>query len=135
VNQFDILLRQGYFAKGETLNRPYVPGSDASGIVVQKGRNVTEFKLGDRVYTTISTKTGTYANFAVCSVLNGTVHRLPEDVSFAAGACYGLPYFLGYRILARIARLPSGGNLLVKGIFFKKYIFQNRMFRCKWCCW
>ena len=41
VNQFDILLRQGYFAKGEELNRPYVPGSDASGVVVQKGRNVT----------------------------------------------------------------------------------------------
>ena len=41
VNQFDILLRQGYFAKGEALNRPYVPGSDAAGIVVQKGRNVT----------------------------------------------------------------------------------------------
>ena len=76
---------------------------------------ILEFKLGDRVYTTISTKTGTYANFAVCSVLNGTVHHLSDNISFAAGACYGLPYFLGYRILARIARLPSGGNLLVKG--------------------
>ena len=115
MNQFDILLRQGYFSNGEPLESSYCPGSDAAGIVVQKGRNVTEFKLGDRVYTTISTKTGTYAKFAVCSVLNGTVHHLPDDVSFAVGACYGLPYFLAYRILARIARLPSGGNLLIKG--------------------
>ena len=65
-------------------------GSDAAGIIVQKGRqgeasfnsvignySVTEFDLGDRVYTAISTKTGTYAKYCVASVLNGTVHALP----------------------------------------------------------
>ena len=37
------------------------------GIIVQKGRHVTEFQLNDRVYTTISTKTGTYARYVVAS--------------------------------------------------------------------
>ena len=83
------------------------------GIIVQKGRHVTEFQLNDRVYTTISTKTGTYARYVVASggfsarvlfvdnchqhqyswkpktATNGTVHHLPYNVSFVEGACYG----------------------------------------------
>ena len=41
VNHFDVLLRKGYFSKESDLDRPYVPGSDAAGVVVQKGRHVT----------------------------------------------------------------------------------------------
>ena len=43
VNQFDILLRQGYFHKNEDLGKSFVPGSDAAGTIVQKGRQVTGF--------------------------------------------------------------------------------------------
>ena len=76
---------------------------------------MTEFALNDRVYTAISTKTGTYARYVVASATNGTVHHLPFDISFVEGACYGIPYFISYRILSRIGRLPNGGNVLVKG--------------------
>ena len=43
VNQFDILLRQGYFHKNKGLGKSFVPGSDAAGTIVQKGRQVTGF--------------------------------------------------------------------------------------------
>ena len=43
VNQFDILLRQGYFHKNKDLGKSFVPGSDAAGTIVQKGRQVTGF--------------------------------------------------------------------------------------------
>jgi NADPH2:quinone reductase len=129
VNHFDVLLRSGYFARGQKLQKPFIlgkltktyfennfySGSDAAGIIVQKGRQVTEFELGDRVYTAISTKTGTYAKYCVASVLDGTVHALPDTVSFAEGACYGLPYFVAHRILAKLSRLPPRATLLVKG--------------------
>ena len=115
VNHFDVLYRAGYFSKNESLAKPYVPGSDCSGIVVQKGRNVTEFNLNDRVYTCISTKTGTYARYVVASATNGTVHKLPFKVSFVQGACYGIPYYLAYRILTRVARVSPGSSVLVKG--------------------
>lgn len=115
VNHFDVLYRAGYFSNNEPLKKPYVPGSDCSGIIVQKGRNVTEFNLNDRVYTVISTKTGTYARYVVASATNGTVHKLPFRVSFVQGACYGIPYYLAYRILTRVARVPSGSSVLVKG--------------------
>ena len=114
VNHFDVLYRSGYFSK-ESLKKPYVPGSDCSGIVVQKGRNVTEFDLNDRVYTVISTKTGTYARYVVASAINGTVHKLPIRISFVQGACYGIPYFLAYRILTRIGRVSQGSTVFVKG--------------------
>ena len=41
MNQFDILLRQGYFHKNKDLEKSFVPGSDAAGTIVQKGRQVT----------------------------------------------------------------------------------------------
>ena len=43
MNQFDILLRQGYFHKNKDLGKSFVPGSDAAGTIVQKGRQVTGF--------------------------------------------------------------------------------------------
>ena len=43
VNQFDILLRRGYFHKNKDLGKSFVPGSDAAGTIVQKGRQVTGF--------------------------------------------------------------------------------------------
>ena len=43
MNQFDILLRQGYFHKNKDLEKSFVPGSDAAGTIVQKGRQVTGF--------------------------------------------------------------------------------------------
>ena len=31
------------------------------------------------------------------------------------GACYGIPYFLAYRILTRIGRVSQGSTVFVKG--------------------
>ena len=92
---------------------------------------MTEFNLNDRVYTAVSTKTGTYARYVVASAVNGTVHHLPFKISFVEGnflnshktyliyikgACYGIPYFLAYRILTRIGRVSQGSTVLVKAL-------------------
>src|SRR5688572_12399787 len=77
VNPVDTYIRSGaYTAK----DLPYTPGLDAAGVVEAVGGQVSQFKPGDRVYTS-GTVTGAYAEFAVCGT--GTVHRLPENVSFA----------------------------------------------------
>ena len=64
INPYETYERAGkYGAKGK--QPPFTPGSDAAGVVVAVGPDVTSFKKGDRVYTT-GTLTGSYAELTLC---------------------------------------------------------------------
>jgi NADPH:quinone reductase len=91
---------------------PYTPGNDGAGVIEQIGDSVTEFKVGDRVYTAGSIS-GTYAEFALCKTEQ--VHPLPENVSFAQGAAMGTPYATAYRGLFQRAEAKPGETVLVHG--------------------
>src|SRR5262245_3932733 len=84
VNPVETYIRAGTYARLPEL--PYTPGNDGAGVVEQVGADVTEFKVGDRVYTAGSL-TGTYAEFALCR--KEQVHPLPANVSFPQGAAMG----------------------------------------------
>lgn len=86
VNPVETYIRAGTYAR--LPNLPYTPGNDGAGVVEQTGADVSEFKVGDRVYTAGSLS-GTYAEFALCK--KDHVHPLPANVSFAQGAAMGTP--------------------------------------------
>jgi NADPH2:quinone reductase len=91
---------------------PYTPGNDGAGVVEQVGADVSEFKTGDRIYTSGSIS-GTYAEFALCKA--DQVHPLPPNVSFAHGAAIGTPYATAYRGLLQRAGAKPGETVLVHG--------------------
>ncbi len=53
VNPVDCAIRSGLLKSFVRLKLPAVLGVDASGEVVEAGRNVTKFKVGDNVYAFI----------------------------------------------------------------------------------
>ena len=110
VNPVETYIRAGTYARLPAL--PYTPGNDGAGVVEQIGDSVTEFKLGDRVYTAGSLS-GTYAEFALCRT--DQVHRLPENASFPQGAAIGTPYATAYRGLFQRAEAKPGETVLVHG--------------------
>jgi NADPH:quinone reductase len=110
VNPVETYIRAGTYARLPAL--PYTPGNDGAGVVEQIGDSVTEFKLGDHVYTAGSLS-GTYADFALCRT--DQVHRLPENASFAQGAAMGTPYATAYRGLFQRAEAKPGETVLVHG--------------------
>jgi NADPH2:quinone reductase len=110
VNPVETYIRAGTYARLPEL--PYTPGNDGTGVVEQVGADVSEFKVGDRVYTAGSVS-GTYAEFAVCK--KEQVHRLPANVSFAHGAAMGTPYATAYRGLFQRADAKPGETVLVHG--------------------
>jgi NADPH:quinone reductase len=109
VNPVEVYMRSGSFYK---LPLPFTPGSDAAGVVDSVSEGVTKVKAGDRVYTA-GTLTGAYAEEALCK--ESQVHILPENVSFAQGACLGVPYATAYRGLFQRARAVPSETVLIHG--------------------
>ena len=110
VNPVDTYLRTGNHAHAPQL--PYTPGKDGAGMVEKVGEDVTRFKPGDRVYTA-NTLTGTYAEYALCD--EGTLGRLPDNVSFEQGAGIWTPYATSYRALFQKAGAKAGETVLIHG--------------------
>lgn len=110
VNPVDTYLRSGNYAHAPKL--PYTPGKDGAGVVEEIGEDVTKFKPGDRVYTADSI-TGTYAEFALCE--ESHLGRLPDNVSFEAGAGIWTPYATAYRALFQKANARARETVLIHG--------------------
>ncbi len=109
VNFMDCLMVAGkYQLRPQT---PFVPGTDATGIVAAVGEGVTRFKPGDRV--ACSNWTGAYAAQTIASELS--VAHLPPVVDFETAAvvrhCYGTAY---YAFVER-AKLQPGETVFVSG--------------------
>ena len=67
------------------------------GIVEAVGANVTEFKVGDAVFT-VRTVSGSCAEYTVADS-SVTFPLNTDTVTFQQGACLGVPYFTAYRAL------------------------------------
>jgi NADPH2:quinone reductase len=91
---------------------PYTPGADSAGVVEAVGDGVKKVKPGDRVYTA-GTVTGAYAEKTVAA--EARVFKLPEKISFQAGAALGVPYGTAHRALFHRARPIAGETVLIHG--------------------
>ena len=110
VNPVETYQRAG--AQGRSPKLPFTPGSDAAGVVERVGEGVASVRPGDRVYTDHTVREA-YAELILCR--EGQVHRLPDGVSFSAGAALGVPYATAYRALFQRGGARSGERVLVHG--------------------
>ncbi len=110
INPVETYIRAGVYPVLPEL--PFVPGHDAAGVVEAVGEGVTHVRPGDRVYTA-GTLTGAYAAKTLANA--GTVHRLPDNVSFEQGAAVGVPYTTAYRALFQRAQARPGETVMVHG--------------------
>ena len=109
VNFMDCLMVAGkYQLRPQT---PFVPGTDATGVVADVGEGVTRFKPGDRV--ACSNWTGAYAPQMIAA--QHAAVQLPPVVDFETAAvvrhCYGTAY---YAFVER-ARLQPGETVFISG--------------------
>lgn len=95
VNPVDTYIREGAMGNPQL---PAIIGKDAAGVIEAVGKNVKEFKIGDRVFVCILSLNhqGTYAEYVAAE--ENEVFPL-FDLSFHQGASIGIPYFTAYRAL------------------------------------
>ncbi|WP_037319072.1 NADP-dependent oxidoreductase [Salegentibacter sp. Hel_I_6] len=88
LNPIDYKMAQGHLKELLTLDLPVTIGFDVSGVVVEKGADVSDFKIGDEIYSRVpQEEMGTVAEFVAISA--DKVAKKPENISFEEAS--GLP--------------------------------------------
>lgn len=122
------------FFSGLMRPRISIHGEMYSGIVEETGKDVTEFKAGDRVYGTNGMKLGSYAEY-ICVKSTTVIRKIPENVdskqilTLLDGGITSLPYLRdkgeikqGQKILiiGAVGSIGSFGVILSK--YFKAHV-------------
>lgn len=90
---------------------PFVPGTEAAGIVIATGKRVTKFKPGDRV--ACAGWTGGYAERMIAKESKSVL--LPAGVTFETAATVWHNYGTAYYALVESARAQHGETVFITG--------------------
>jgi NADPH:quinone reductase len=90
---------------------PYVPGTDAAGVIVAVGDKVERFRCGDRV--ACANWFGGFAERMVAKASKSA--RIPDNVDFAVGSTVLHAYLTAWYALVDRARLKPGETVLITG--------------------
>ncbi|WP_017795964.1 NADP-dependent oxidoreductase [Oceanobacillus kimchii] len=112
INPIDWKIREGYFKDGFNFDFPVILGWDSAGVVAEVGKDVSQFKVGDRVFSRpATTAQGTYAEFV--AVDKSRVAKLPENVSFEEAASVPLAGLTAWQCLIDFSNIKKGDNVLI----------------------
>jgi len=113
VNPSDVKTRAG--ERGPLSFDQIIPHSDGAGIIEAVGRDVDQSRIGERVWIWNGAwrrAFGTCADYI--SLPSYQAVNLPENVSYAEGACLGVPASTAYHGLCSDGDI-KGQNILVTG--------------------
>ena len=92
---------------------PLVMGNEFSGVIERIGSNVTEFKIGDRVYGRMPlNKIGAFAEYT--SIDKGAIAIIPNYLSFKEAACIPLTALTAIQAF-ELMEAKSGERIFISG--------------------
>lgn len=106
VNYIDVYFRTGHYAAPQT---PFVPGNEAAGEIVELGKGVKRFKVGDRV--AYLANLGCYAEARV--VPAERLIALPKSISYETGAAMLLKGLTAQYLLRQTYKVRKGDRVFV----------------------
>jgi NADPH:quinone reductase len=109
ISYVDVLTAEGRYQVKPPL--PFIPGSEAAGVVSELGSEVKGLAVGDRV--SASGWGGLFAEEAVLPAHG--VRKIPDALSFAEAAVFPVSYATAWYALVDRGRLEPGETLLVLG--------------------
>lgn len=109
VSYMDYLMTCGRYQLRPAL--PYIPGTDAAGVVIACGDEVRRFRRGDRV--SCEGWVGGFAERMVAKESSAAL--LPGNVDFVVGSTILQSYLTAWYALIERARLQAGETVLVTG--------------------
>lgn len=119
VTAADTMMRKGapFYARlflGLKRPRRPIPGTGFAGVIEALGKEVKQFKIGDRVFGETGVNLGAYAEY-VCVPATGVLDNMPENMTDeeAAPICDGPLTALSF--LKDVGKIQGGQKVLVNG--------------------
>ena len=107
INFADLMARVGLYPDAPKL--PCVIGYEVSGVIDQLGEGVADFAVGERVMALC--RFGGYSD--VVTLPSTQVLKLPERMSFEAGAAFPVVYLTAYNLLLFTGHLRPNSSVLI----------------------
>lgn len=112
INRAEVMFRNGAYL--ETPELPSRLGYEAAGIVDAVGKNVSEFKVGDRVSTIPAFSMGQYGVYGERVVVPvNAVAKCPESLTTQQSTAIWMQYITAYGALVDIGQLKQGQRVLI----------------------
>jgi NADPH:quinone reductase-like Zn-dependent oxidoreductase len=114
LNPLDLMIANGEFKQLLKYKLPLVLGHDLSGLVLQVGSSVSNFKIGDEVYSRPRDfRVGTFAE--LISVDQSDLALKPASLTYAEAASLPLVGLSAYQALHDVAQVKAGQRVLIHG--------------------
>ena len=110
-NFADTMLRRGTYP--HTVDYPFSPGFEVSGVISALGDGVTTLAIGDRVAGFVESGGG-YATHCVADV--APLFRLPDTVGFDVAAAFPLQALTAWHMLHTLASIQQGDTVLIHAV-------------------
>ncbi len=112
INPIDWKLREGYLQEMMPWEFPIILGWDVAGEITEIGSEVTDWKVGDRVFARPNTTPfGTYAEYT--AVDDNLLAHIPENISFEEAAAAPLAGLTAWQALFDYGKLSAGEKVLI----------------------
>ena len=112
INPIDWKLREGYLQQMMPWEFPIILGWDVAGDIVEVGSEVTDWKVGDRVFARPdTTRFGTYAEYT--AVDDNLLAYIPENISYEEAAAAPLAGLTAWQALFDYGKLVEGEKVLI----------------------
>ena len=112
VNQVDFKLRDGKLRLLRRYRFPLLLGHDCAGEVVQVGEDVTQFKVGDRIFSRPRNgRIGTFAEFIAIDQSEAAL--MPPNLNYHEAASLPLVALTSWQALVDVAQLKPRQQLLI----------------------
>jgi len=109
VNPLDIKVIEGKLKSMGILKLPATLGYDVSGIIIEKGANITNFNIGDEVFSKVN-KQGAFTEFV--AINHNLISLKPKNTNFEEGASLPLVGLTAIQALKR-GKLKSDETILI----------------------
>src|SRR5215472_4053222 len=114
VNPLDWKVRSGSLNGFIQHKLPLIPGWEVSGVVVEVGFGVSQFKEGDEVFAMADpTRDGAYADYI--AVREGALAIKPKSLHHVRAAATPVSALTAWRSLFGLGQLQSGQRILIHG--------------------
>jgi len=121
LNFADIFAIQGLYSA--TPKGSFVPGLEYSGIIINKGKNVNDFEINDKVMGAI--RFGAYTTHL--NINKNYISKLPHGWTFEKGAGFTVQSLTAYYSLVELGNIKDKSTVLIHSAAGGVGIYANRI--------